>query len=119
MCNAIRRAALCHVSGNIYLLDYLARSILFVLIMGSDLMRLRTLIELLAALILTIAALVAVSKMARTTGMKVENAYAIATMGEVKTGFVYLMLNNLESEPARLCCAATHAAGIDARYSAA
>ena len=51
--------------------------------MSSELaMRLRTLIELLAALILTFAALAAVSKMARTTSMKVEKAYAFATIGE-------------------------------------
>ena len=51
--------------------------------MGSDLaMRMRTLIELLAALILTFAALAAVSKTVRTTGMKVEKAYAFATIGE-------------------------------------
>ncbi len=80
--------------------------------MGSDLMRLRTLIELLAALILTFAALAAVSKVARTTGMKVENAYARAN-----TDSVYLTLNNLGSEPDRLCCAATDAAGIDPSYS--
>jgi copper(I)-binding protein len=85
--------------------------------MGSDpAMRLRTLIELLAALILTFAALAAVSKMARTTGMNVENTYARAN-----TGAVYLTLNDAESEPNRLCCTATDAArcaaGIDSPYS--
>jgi hypothetical protein len=39
-------------------------------------MRLRMLIELLAALILTFAALLAISRMAKATGIKVENAYA-------------------------------------------
>ena len=63
--------------------------------MGSDLaMRLRTLIELLVALILTFAALFAVSEMARTTGMKVNNVYAHVTIVEAKTG-VYLTLNNV------------------------
>ena len=89
--------------------------------MGSDpAMRLRTLIELLAALILTFAALFAVSEMARTTGMKVNNVYARATIVEAKTG-VYLTLNNVGSEPDRLGCAATDAArcaaGIDSPYS--
>ena len=55
--------------------------------MGSDLaMRLRTLIELLAALMLTFAALAAFPKMARTTGMKVDRAYARATIVEAKPG---------------------------------
>lgn len=90
--------------------------------MGSDpAMRLRTLIELLAALILTFAALAAVSKMARTTGMKVENAYARATIVEAKTGAVFMTLNDVGSEPGRLGCTATNAAlcaaGIDSPYS--
>ena len=87
--------------------------------MGSELaMRLRTLIELLVALVLTFAALFAVSKMARTTGMKVENAYVRAN-----TGAAYLMMNNVGSELDRLGCAATNAAlcaaGIDSPYSEA
>ena len=73
-------------------------------------MRLRTQIELLAALILTLAALVAISKMAKATGMPVENAAARATIGEAKTGAVYLTLNNAESEADRLRPAATDAA---------
>lgn len=64
-------------------------------------MRLRTLIELLAALLLTLAALFAVSEMARTTGMKVNNVYARATIVVAKTG-VYLTLNNVGSEPTGL-----------------
>ena len=84
-------------------------------------MRLRTLIELLAALILTFAALVAISKMARATGMKVENTFARATIGEAKTGAVYMTLNNVGSEPDRLRSVATHAARraveIDPPYS--
>ena len=89
--------------------------------MGSDpTMRLRTLIELLAALILTFAALFAISKMARTTGMKVDNVYALAAIVKAKTG-VYLTLNSVGSKPDRFGCAATNAAGcaaeIDSPYS--
>src|SRR5688500_2667742 len=89
--------------------------------MGSDLaMRLRTLIELLAALMLTFAALAAFPKMARTTGMKVDRAYAPTTIVEAKTR-VYLTLNYVGSEPDSFGCAATDAArcaaGIDSPYS--
>ena len=49
-------------------------------------MRLRTQIELLAALILTLAALVAISKVAKATGMNVENTCGCAIAGEAKTG---------------------------------
>jgi copper(I)-binding protein len=92
--------------------------------MGSELaMRLRTLIELLVALILTFAALFAVSKMARTTGMKVDNAYARAAIAETKTGAVFMTLNDVGGEPNRLGCAATNAdrcaSGIDSPYSEA
>ena len=84
--------------------------------MGSDLMRLRTLIELLAALTLTFAALAAVSKMAKTTGMNVEKTYA-----RTNTGAVYVTLNYARGEPNRLCCTAANAArcaaGIDSPYS--
>jgi copper(I)-binding protein len=77
--------------------------------MGSELaMRLRTLIELLAALILTFAALFAVSEMARTTGLKLDNAFARATIVEAKTGAVYMTLNDVGSEPDRLGCTATN-----------
>lgn len=101
---------LCHVLGDINLPNCPVRSNFFVHTMGSDLtMRLRTLIELLAALILTFAALFAVSEMARTTGMKVNNVYARAAIVEAKTG-VYLTLNNVGSEPDRFGCAATDAA---------
>ena len=85
--------------------------------MGSDLaMHLRTLIELLVALTLTFAALFAVSKMARITGMNVENAYARANPGAVN-----MTLNDVGSETDGLGCAATDAArcaaGIDSPYS--
>ena len=53
---------------------------------SSFAMRLRTQIELLAALILTLAALVAISKVAKATGMNVESAYGCAVIGEAKTG---------------------------------
>ena len=79
-------------------------------------MRLRTLIELLAALLLTFAALFAVSEKARTTGMKVDNVYARATIVEAKTG-VYLTLTDVGSEPDRFGCTAAGAAGIDSPYS--
>ena len=79
-------------------------------------MRLRTLIELLVALILTFAALFAVSKMARTTGIKVDNTYA-----RMNTAAVCLKLNDAGSKSDRLGCAATNAtrcaAGIDSPYS--
>jgi len=73
-------------------------------------MRLRTLIELLAALILTFAALVAISRMARATGMMVENTFARTTIGEAKTGAVYMKLNTAGSEPNRFRSAAMDAA---------
>jgi hypothetical protein len=52
-------------------------------------MRLRTLIELLVALTLTFAAVVAISKMARATCMTVETAYAYATIGQAKTALLH------------------------------
>lgn len=54
-------------------------------------MRLRTLIELLVALTLTFAAVAAISKMARATGMKVETPYARAIIGEAKIGAVWMI----------------------------
>ncbi len=80
---------LCHVSDDINLHNYLVRSIIFVIPIA---MRLKTLIELLVALTLTFAAVVAISKMARATCMKVETAHAYATIGEAKTGAVYMTL---------------------------
>lgn len=77
--------------------------------MGSELaMRLRTLIELLAALTLTFAALFAVSKMARTTAMKVENADALATIVEVKPGAACKTMNGAGNEFNRPGCTATN-----------
>jgi copper(I)-binding protein len=78
-------------------------------------MRLRTLIELLVALMLTFAAVVAISKMARATGVKVETACSRVTIGEAKTGAVYMTLNKVGSEPGWPCSAATDAAarGLD------
>jgi copper(I)-binding protein len=73
-------------------------------------MRLRTLIELLVALTLTFAAIVAISKMARATCIKVETTYAYAAIGEAKTGAVYMTLNNVGSEADRARFAATDAA---------
>jgi copper(I)-binding protein len=73
-------------------------------------MRLRTLIELLVALTLTLAAVVAISKMARATCLKVETAYAYATIGQAKTDAVYMTLNDVGSEPDRARSDATDAA---------
>src|SRR5687768_12339986 len=86
-------------------------------------MRLRMLIELLVALILTFAAIVAISTMAKASGMKVETAYARGTVGEAKTGAVYMTLNNVGSEPnkASFCrngrCQARGRDKIDSPYS--
>ena len=79
-------------------------------------MRLRTLIELLAALMLTFGALFAVSKMARTTAM-VDNTNALATIVEMKTVAVCMKSIGAGNELNRLGCTATYAdrsaAGID------
>jgi periplasmic copper chaperone A len=74
-------------------------------------MRLRTLIELLAALILTWAAVMAISQMAKASEIKIENAYARASIGVVRTGVVYLTLENGADEPDRLRKASTDIAG--------
>jgi copper(I)-binding protein len=100
---------LCHVSDDINLHNYLVRSIIFSH-RFSIAMRLRTLIELLVALTLTFAAVVAISKMARATCIKVEAAYAYATIGEAKTGAVCMTLNNVGREADRARFAATDAA---------
>jgi hypothetical protein len=88
--------------------------------MGSA-MRLRTLIELLAALILTFAALAAFSKTARTTAMKVDSAYGRVTIVEAKAGAVFMKRNDVGSKSDSLGCTAANAAlgasGIDALYS--
>ena len=65
-------------------------------------MRLRTLIELAAALLLTFAALLAISQMARAGSLRIEGAYARATLGMAKTGAVYLTVTNDGSSPDRL-----------------
>jgi copper(I)-binding protein len=65
-------------------------------------MRLRTLIELLAALILTFAALFAFSQMAKADGIEVLEPYARATIGAQKTGVVYLKLANRTAAADRL-----------------
>jgi hypothetical protein len=115
--NANFAAALCHVSGDINLPNCPVRSNFFFHTMGTDLaMRLRTLIELLAALILTFAALFAVSEKARASGMKLDNVYARATIVKAKNG-VYLTLNDVGSETDRFGCTATGSAGIDSPHS--
>jgi periplasmic copper chaperone A len=65
-------------------------------------MRLRTVIELAAALLLTFAALVAISQMARAGSLEIEGAYARATIGMAKTGAVYLSVVNNGRSPERL-----------------
>jgi hypothetical protein len=80
-------------------------------------MRLRTLIELLAALLLTFAALFAVSKMARTTAMKVENTYALATIVEVKIGAVNGTLNGAGNALNWFGCTAANIASICGRIN--
>ena len=70
-------------------------------------MRLRTVIELAAALLLTFAALVAISQMARAGTLRIEGAYARATIGIAKTGAVYLSVVNDGSSPERLRGATT------------
>ena len=79
--------ALCHLSADINLANCLAGQSPYVHAMESGpAMRLRTQIELLAALILTLAALVAISKVAKATGMNDENTYGCAIVGQTKTG---------------------------------
>jgi periplasmic copper chaperone A len=73
-------------------------------------MRLRTLIELAAALLLTFAALVAISQMARAQAIRVESAYARASIGGSGTGAVYLTLTNAGASADRLRAAATDVA---------
>jgi periplasmic copper chaperone A len=70
-------------------------------------MRLRTVIELAAALLLTFAALVAISQMARADSLRIEGAYARATIGMAKTGAVYLTVVNDGNSPERLRGATT------------
>lgn len=65
-------------------------------------MRLRMLIELLAALLLTFAALLAISQMAKANGIEVLEPYARATIGSTKTGVVYLKLVNRTADADRL-----------------
>jgi hypothetical protein len=48
---------------------------------------------------LTLAALVAIAETGRATGMKVENAFALATIGRVKAGAVYMTLNVVGANP--------------------
>lgn len=70
-------------------------------------MRLRTVIELAAALLLTFAALAAISQMVRAGSLRIEDAYARATIGMAKTGAVYLTVSNDGSSPERLRRATT------------
>lgn len=73
-------------------------------------MRLRTLIELLAALLLTFAALLAISQMAKANGIEILAPYARATIGSAKTGVVYLKLVNRTPQADRLRAVSTDVA---------
>ena len=74
-------------------------------------MRLRTLIELLAALLLTFAALLAISQMAKANGIEIVDPYARATIGAAKTGVVYLKLVNRTAQADRLRAVSADVAG--------
>ena len=73
-------------------------------------MRLRTLIELLAALLLTFAAVLAISQMAKAGGIEIHEPYARATIGSAKTGVVYLRLVNRTAAGDRLRAVSTEVA---------
>jgi copper(I)-binding protein len=74
-------------------------------------MRLRTVIELLAALILTFAAIAAISQMAKASDIRIEGAYARASLGAGGAGAIYLTLRNEGSTPDRLRSASADIAG--------
>ncbi|HEY7747926.1 MAG TPA: copper chaperone PCu(A)C [Aestuariivirgaceae bacterium] len=74
-------------------------------------MRLRTFIEVLLALILTFAAVVAISRMAKASGITVANAFARASLAGAGAGAVYLTLRNDGPEPDRLRSVAAAGAG--------
>jgi copper(I)-binding protein len=78
---------------------------------SAVLMRLRTVIELLAALILTFAAIAAISQMAKASGIRVDGAYARASLGAGGAGAIYLTLRNEGSDPDRLRSASADVAG--------
>jgi copper(I)-binding protein len=104
-------ATLCHVTADISVPNCLSnQSTLHNREIPSP-MRLRMLIELLAALILTFAAIAAISQMAKAAGITVENAYARASIGAVKSGAVYLTIINETDRPDRLLRAASDVAG--------
>ncbi|HEY7765948.1 MAG TPA: copper chaperone PCu(A)C [Aestuariivirgaceae bacterium] len=73
-------------------------------------MRFRMVIELLAALILTFAALLAISQMAKAADIEVRDAYARASLGGSKTTVVYMTLVNEGEEADHLRAAASDAA---------
>jgi copper(I)-binding protein len=94
-----RAATLCHVSRDITLPNWLAKQLPN---QADNPMRLRTVIELAAALLLTFAAFLAISQMARAGSLRVEGGYAPATIGMAKTGAVYLTVTNDGSSSERL-----------------
>ena len=103
-CSPHGAATLCHVSRDITLPNWLANQLRS---QQKSLMLLRTVIELAAALLLTFAALVAISQMVRAGSLEIEGAYARATMGMAKTGAVYMIVVNNGSSPERLRGATT------------
>ena len=98
-CSAPGGATLCHVSCDITLPNWPANQLRS---QTENPMRLRTVIELAAALLLTFAALAAISQMARAGSLRIEQAYARATIGIANTGAVYLIVVNDGSSPERL-----------------
>jgi copper(I)-binding protein len=73
-------------------------------------MRFRMVIELLAALFLTFAALLAISQMAKAADIEIRGAYARASLGGAKTAAVYMTLANAGEEADRLRGATTDVA---------
>jgi copper(I)-binding protein len=65
-------------------------------------MRLRILIELAAALLLTFGAFLAISLMARAQDLRIEDAYARPSIGAATTGAAYLTVTNHGSTPDKL-----------------
>lgn len=72
----------------------------------------RLLLQLAAALSLTVASILAIASAARAqdAGIEVREAFARATIGEATSGVVYLTIVNRASGPDRLVSASTRAA---------
>jgi periplasmic copper chaperone A len=70
----------------------------------------RLLLQLAAALSLTVASILATAARAQDEGIEVRDAFARATIGEATSGAVYLTIVNHASGPDRLMSASTRAA---------